>query len=429
MLLPPVADITVGDLWQSPYSWADGVVQIKGNYTGSENPATLLGKVVAPAAIGTRSLQLDSVAGMQVGMWVRLLMSDVNGTLVKQLYGSAIDRRHCAKDCQSGLTNQQDMVKWMVRVAGIDGNTVTLQRALPVTVSPLWRAEVHRVPDGVPKNSGIRDLGVEFVWSPAAPHHHELGYNAFFIDGAVNAFLLNVMATNVDSAVLVRDSHQVSIRQLTVQSTKTRGSTLPFEGHIGAGVYDSSDVEVGYFDLNGEWIHDITVRGTLFTVFHNGRGTNMNMDTHRSAPYATLFSNLFLGKGARPFGTGGYLNRGFPTAKYTTYYNIRSARWQPSPMPSATMAGVSGTRSLRLLAVRQPQPSAVRLQVHAMDTAPPCPSPTPTLNFLCNHAELHLGLWAEFHRLLDGTCVPRVLCGDFCIRHITTNRPVRLSDR
>jgi len=336
--------------WNSPYSWRDGVVQIKGSSTGSENPDTLIGPVATFAPMGSRTVQLSTLSsGIQVGMWVRILMSDVNGTLIHQLYGSAMDKSGCGQECSKDLTGQEDLVRWMTRVASVDGTSITLQRPLPVAASPEWKAQLHRVPDAMPKNSGVRGLTVEFAWSPAAQHHKEQGYNAFFIDSAVNSFLVDVEAVNVDSGVIVSNSFGVSVLNSTVRSSTPRGEGLPFEGHIGIGAYDSSDVEVGFFDLQGERYHDLTVRGTLFTVFYNGRGDNVNLDTHRSAPYATLFSNIYMGKGTRPFGTGGYLSRGFPAAKYTTYYNLRSARAAAFSMPGSTVAGVSRTHLKRFL--------------------------------------------------------------------------------
>jgi hypothetical protein len=74
-------------------------------------------------------------------------------------------------------------------------------------------------------------------------------------------------------------------------------------------------------------------------VFHHGRGDNLRLDTHRSAPYGILFSDIYLGKGTRPFGTGGYLSRGMPVAKFATYYNLRNSKYKPIQMPDTTMAG------------------------------------------------------------------------------------------
>ena len=252
-------------------------------------------------------------------------MSDVNGELVKAMYGDIVNRgcgaRVSKEGCVADINGQADLVRWMVRIAAISGNTITLQRALPVPVDPSWKAQLHRVPDSMIREAGISDITVEFPWSPAANHLSEAGYNAIFVSGAVNAFVTNVAVVNVDTGIMISQSTHVSVDGVSL------------------GAYDSSDVEIANFDIRGEWTHDVTVRGTLMAVMHNGRGDNMNLDSHRSAPYATLYSNIQLGDGTRPYGTGGALARGYPTARFTTYYNIRTNKWRPIYVPATTMSG------------------------------------------------------------------------------------------
>lgn len=328
---------------ESPYSWEDGWLQIKGLDTGSSDPTTRIGAITSAAPIGSRKLTISSLYGVKVGQWVRVIMSDVNGELVKTLYGDIVSRgcgdRFAKENCVADIIGEADLVRWMVRVTAIDGNTITLQRPLPVPVDPSWKAQLHKVPDSMVKEAGIRDITIEFPWTPAADHLREAGYNAVFVSGAVNAFVTNVAVINVDTGFMVSQSTHVSVDGVSVSTSKPRGQSLPFDGHIGIGAYDSTDIEFGNFDIRGEWTHDVTVRGTLMVVAHNGRGDNLNLDSHRSAPYATLYSNLYLGDGTRPYGTGGALSRGYPTARFTTYYNIRNGKWRAIDVPAATMSG------------------------------------------------------------------------------------------
>jgi Pectate lyase superfamily protein len=337
-------DVSIFPDGSNPYSWLDGYVQIKGYDPGSTERINFVGAVTAPSEMGSRTLTLSTTTGLQVGQWIRLLMSDINGSLVKELYGSIVDRVGCGTDdlkteCVSGINDEQDLVRWAVRIASINGNEITLQRPLPVRVDPIWKPEIHRMPGSMIKESGIRDVSVEFPWTQAPPHLHELGYNAFYIDGAANAFIINVATLNADTSIMVANSAHVTVDGVTIGVTKPRGLSLPFDGHIGLGAYDSSDVEFANFRIKGQWTHDVTVRGTLMAVIHNGHGDNLNLDSHRSAPYATLYSNLHLGQGTRPYSTGGYLTRGFPAARFTTYYNLRSNSKNSMNLPAATMAG------------------------------------------------------------------------------------------
>jgi hypothetical protein len=163
------------------------------------------------------------------------------------------------------------------------------------------------------------------------------------VEGVVNAFVTNVAVVNVDSGVLVSQSALVSVDGLTVRSSAPRGGAGPsvLEGHLGVGVDASSDVEVANFYIQGSYTHDLAVRNTMLTVFHHGAGANLLLDLHRSAPYATLYSDLDLGAGRRPWGTGGYVSRGFPAGAFTTYYNVRPTDGGALAMPGHTVQGVS----------------------------------------------------------------------------------------
>ena len=342
---------------QSPYSWRDGFVQIAGLDPGSKQASThvpdpsqsSMGWVVRDSKMGERHLILDSTEGLAPGQWVRILQSDTRGSLTSYLYGTDYARmskllsadEDCEPTCASDISDERDLVRWATRILSIEeGNVVVLQRSLPTDVSPGWKARLMPIPASMPKENGIRDLTIEFPVSKASRHHYDVGYNGILISSAVNAFVLNVAIRNADQGILVQGSQMVSVDGIRVDTTGTRRwSKMPWEGHLGIGLYDSSDVEVANFDIRGEYLHDISIRGGLMCVFHHGRGDNLRLDTHRSAPYGILFSDLYLGKGTRPFGTGGYLSRGMPVAKFATYYNLRNSRYKPIQMPDATIAG------------------------------------------------------------------------------------------
>ena len=340
-----------GGYLQSPYSWKDGFVQIAGldpgSDTGHEQSST--GWVVRDSKMGERHLILDSTEGLAPGQWVRIMQSDTSGSLASYLYGTDYAKmskllsaeEDCEPTCASDISDQDDLVRWATRILSIEeGNVVVLQRSLPTDVSPGWKARLMPIPASMPKENGIRDLAIEFPLKKASRHHYDVGYNGILVSGAVNAFVLNVSVLNADQGILVRDSQMVSVDGIKISTSGTRSwSKMPWQGHIGVGLYDSADVEVADFDIRGEYLHDISVRGGLMCVFHHGRGDNLRLDTHRSAPYGILFSDIYLGKGTRPFGTGGYLSRGMPVAKFAPYYNLRNSKQKPIPMPDATMAG------------------------------------------------------------------------------------------
>jgi hypothetical protein len=341
--------IQSGDM-QSPYAWRDGVLQIAGLDPGSQDRSSgSTGWVVRDSKMGERHLILDSTHGLAPGQWIRVLQSDTGGSLTSYLYGTDYDKmaallaseEDCEPTCASGISNEKDLVRWATRILSIEeNNVVVLQRSLPMDVSPGWNARLMAIPASMPKENGIRDLTVEFATSKASKHHHDEGYNAILVSNAVNAFVSNVTIRNADQGILVQRSQMVSIEGVTIETTKSRRTAqVPWEGHLGVGLYDSSDVEVGSFDIRGEYLHDLSVRGGIMCVFHHGKGVNLRLDTHRSAPYGILFSDIYLGAGHRPFGTGGYLSRGMPVAKFATYYNLRNSKYKPIEMPYMTVAG------------------------------------------------------------------------------------------
>jgi hypothetical protein len=131
-------------------------VQLKGKHMGSSDRTTLLAPVVLYAPMGSRKLVLSSVRGVVPGMWVRLWMSDFNGTLVRDLYGGTLRGLMCGPSCSSDLTGQRDLVSWVVRVAAVAGDTVTLQRPLPIKGEP-------------PRGGPQRQIARLVAWSGCPP--------------------------------------------------------------------------------------------------------------------------------------------------------------------------------------------------------------------------------------------------------------------
>lgn len=65
----------------------------------------------------------------------------------------------------------------------------------------------------------------------------------------------------------------------------------------------------------------------------------MNLDFHRSAPFANLYTNLQLGQGTRPFVSGGAGDKGAHAAVWNTIWNVRAAGRKKLGLPCATGRG------------------------------------------------------------------------------------------
>jgi hypothetical protein len=321
----------INSVGQSRFSWADGFVRIAGEPLFSRN-TTLLGKVMYGKSRGWTALNVDTPEKFKEGMWVRLYMSDplylpTKESLASSLYNNEVESSACGEKCLKGLRGMKDLIRWAVKVKAIDGNKIILERPLPMDVNPRWEAELHSLPEEqMPHDCGIENIGIEFALQRMKPHLKEAGFNGIAIEHSLNCWVKNVDVINSDNAIVVRYSHHISIDGIDIYADGDRTVDPKFktQGHIGIGLYEASDVEVENFNLRSKMLHDTTVRGTILCVFHNGRGIDLNLDSHRGAPFGTLYSSIDLGAATRVFTSGGAGGNGFPAAAYTTYWNLRA---------------------------------------------------------------------------------------------------------
>lgn len=82
-------------------------------------------------------------------------------------------------------------------------------------------------------------------------------------------------------------------------------------GHHGLWAAHATNVLITAWDIRAQFWHDLTL--DVFAsecVVSNGRGLNVNLDMHRGAVNHCLWTNIDLGRGARPFDSGGNVMRG-----------------------------------------------------------------------------------------------------------------------
>lgn len=342
----------------SKYCWKDAYIEIFGK-TKMSSFKSLVARVTTHRARGLTSVRVERVPGKMISpgdeLW--LFQSEPKppsvdrGTLSAYLHGwdtlagedlpqkCAVGRKRDA--CLSALFGKKDLVRWLVKVKEVkkDGNVWVLERPLPFDLRPEWSAEFHRFkPGSVLRESGVEDLTLEFPLTPMAPHHLEKGYNGVELRWTVDSWIRNVDVVNADNAIFVRTSHHVTV---TGVETSTNGDRSPngvskMNGHIGIGVIGSADVYVVDFNVKAMMLHDTTVVRTILSVWHRGRGTDLNLDAHRHICFANLYSHIDLGIGSRPFTMGGRDGEGLPLAAYTAFWGLSSARGAPLPVRNDT---------------------------------------------------------------------------------------------
>lgn len=296
---------------------------------------------------GDRTISLSSTAGLSVGQRVRLILEDDDdGTLL----------RHLHDDYMSGGTGLKPEERafdgFITRIAAINGNSVTLERHLPVDIRPEWQPRIDAF------NPELSEIGVEgismvFPDLRLQPHHSELGYNGIAMSGLADSWIRDVRIHNADSAILIaNDCSTITVTDVSLTNFGSgRANGDGYYGHHGMTAEHSSDILYTRFHVQGKWRHAIDVDRAFGTVFSDGGGTDLNMGHHRRAPFSNLFTNLDLGQATVPYLNSGRTDRGPHSAAFSTFWNIRGDRDFGLPTdadmgPSLTFVGVQGAGTI-----------------------------------------------------------------------------------
>lgn len=288
------------------WSFGGAFIEAKGSDAGQ-----LLGDVTTNAPRGTRVLDLSDTSGISVGQWVRVIQTDEDGSLMNRLHADLMT---------AGDDNTGDRgMEFHSRVSAVSSGSITLERDLPLDVEPRWTPQVFAFE---PRTTevGLEHLSIRFPETTYPGHFLELGYNAVHFSGLAHSWVRDVAIYNADYGVNITSCFFVTVQDVLLDTTADRGASA---GHHGLNNGHGGDNLFNGFDLNKRFVHDLTnewyATGVVFT---RGRGLDVAMDHHRAAPYTTLWTELDLGQGKRPFASGGSTNRGPHTAAYDTLWNL-----------------------------------------------------------------------------------------------------------
>lgn len=338
---------SINSAGQSQWSFGPGFLQVKGNDPINSN--TRLAAVVSPAKRGTRELTLSQPISVRPGEWVRLVESDpprgdpAAGSLIRFLYG---DLFAPAED----LIGRSGVVRFLSRIQSAADNRIELERPLPYDVRPKWIPEIHRFTPSS-EEIGIEHLSIHFPWTPYPGHFKERGFNALSLDRVAHCWIDDVEIQNSDFAIGLNGTNFCTVNNVRLTVSADRGTdpaSRGMSGHHGIDVSHGSENLIENFNIQTKFIHDISVEWfVLHTVFAHGRAVDLAMDHHREGNYASLFTDLDLGDGTRPFASGGSKNRGPHSGAYSTFWNLHAASPLPAPPPNfgplLNFVGVSGS--------------------------------------------------------------------------------------
>ncbi|WIA36046.1 hypothetical protein OEZ86_007405 [Tetradesmus obliquus] len=335
---------------EKPIPWVSQSVDVKGgwghgtcflNFWGW-NPVkpgvTYLARATSGyAARGSRQLAVDNVGRFKPGQWVRLVLQDSSEVFRSVLMGNKMDPGWP----KAAAPGSNFLVRFSSRVKSVGpGSSITLERALPWEVKQQWGPQLHAVKPSV-VDAGLEALTIEFAWSPYKGHLKEDGLNAVMFNQMAQSWIKDVRFLNSDTAVYFWGVSFSTVQDVEIATTKPRSSRssdfwggLDRQGHRGIW---SEFGEANLFTriaMKVPFVHDFSVAtAETGSVWSNSWGADLNLDFHKGAPYANLYTDLDLGQGSRPFRSGGAAGAGPHAAAYQTFWNLKSR--QPLTLPDA----------------------------------------------------------------------------------------------
>jgi len=324
---------------KNPWAFKDAFIEFIG--IAKMAVGEKLARVVQPAKRGESRLVLDTVVGIEPGMWVRLLMGN----------DPALGR-HVHADLQDSSPVTGTELKYycdrVARVTAVKNSVIELDRPFRLDVRPEWQAEVYAWKTPV-EESGIESLSIEFPGVPKRKHLTEEGFNAISLTGVANCWVRHVEVLDGDLGIMVGRTRFSTIADVSFSAPK-RSASQGNTGHHGIWVSGKSqDCLVTGFHFNTTYEHDVTVESVANgNVFERGDGVAINLDHHARAPYENLFTDIMIGDPKRLWASGGSPERRPHAGARTTLWNLRTTHQvQPPAVPNWAQINVIGLPGYR----------------------------------------------------------------------------------
>lgn len=322
-------------------SWSGGLIEVQP--LGAEHR---LSAITVSGRRGDSRLHVADASSMRAGDLVFLRLSENRQrTLEQHLLGDPARQESAATSCVSPTFD------WTFQIASIEGNELVLAQPLRTDVRLEWEPTVWQMP--VLREAGIEHLAIEFPTTPYPGHHRERGLNAVeFGRNVVDSWMRDVTIHNCDSGVLVgRRCKRLTITGL--RFTAARPADPHGErAHHGVVLSACSDVLVTDLNFEVDFIHELTITHRAVGNILSGpmRGTNLDLDHHRDAPFENLFQDL---SGNVRMQAGGNKCYGPPAGTRNAYWAVDWAAPPPGWLGSgAVVVGnlPTGTQEQRGLA-------------------------------------------------------------------------------
>jgi hypothetical protein len=315
----------------SNYAWSGGFVRFEGTF-GSQ----VLTPIVAAAQRGGRVISVADGKGLSEGQMVEVFLKDTpEDTLAKHLYSEDAG--------ETAELRGRTTASLVTRVASVQDNVAVLDRRLRFDVRAEWQPVVRAFEPTV-QDSGVEDLTFEFPGTPYGGHFNERGYNPVAFVNVAHCWARRVRFVNTDNGPMVGGAFN-TVSDVVYESARAPAAG-GVQGHHGIYLRHMGDHVFTRFDFRMPFVHDISVSNCAGVVVSNGKGKDLCFDHHKRAPYEILFSNIDLGKGSRPWKSGGGDKLGKNAGARVTFWNLRAAGPLPEPPnsfapPTINLVGVN----------------------------------------------------------------------------------------
>ncbi len=315
--IEPTEAVTGGGLATNQWSWSGGIVTVGSRRRGSGTGVA----VVGAAARGDRGVEVEDASPFQAGDLALLqVKDDAENSLISYLYRGRPGDISRMDDGRFGLSQA-------VRIAKVEGRTVTFSQPLRLDVRPEWTPRLAPITHPS-REMGIGGFTIRFPERPYRGHWMEDGMNGFALNGA-NNWARDIRVENCDSGAFIT-GYWCSVEGLVLESSR-RAHRSGNTGHHGITLM-GWECLLRDFRIGTRFFHDITVSsGSVGNVFSRGSGVDLALDHHRRAPYENLFTQTHVADGTRVWASGGTRGLGLHSASGGTFWNIDSKRRFPLP--------------------------------------------------------------------------------------------------
>ncbi|MCU4157147.1 DUF4955 domain-containing protein [Carboxylicivirga sp. A043] len=289
-------------LWTTPYMF---------QFIGGGKEVKLT-DVTGSCSMGDFALKVKSTAGIEAGNWVVLRVKNNAPDLIEsEMCGCQVD------DKWTSILNKGIYVNEYHQVEKVKGKTIFFKE-------PILRKVNHKHNWELLSYANYEEVGVESIcfsgnWHDKFVHHkdclHDGGYSLLKFQRLANSWVQNCRFHNVNRAVNVVLSANVSVLNCTVTGTP---------GHSSISSNASSRVLIGKInDSSSQWhapgVTSATIGTVLWRVKYN---EDTSFETHASQPRATLFDCV---EGGFFLGRGGGARHNLPNhMEYLVLWNLKS---------------------------------------------------------------------------------------------------------